>query len=138
MSHDSIIIQADEGVRPVATADITTLEVSGGRETHGLQGLLYGSAIGVGAGAIIGAVTYHKPKCDYPTFFGCSNNGLGRGANTLVGAITGGLLGLAIGGVYGVSHHTENWIVRSSGMPARVNFAPRRGGGGQLQLSMRF
>lgn len=137
-SRDSISIQADEGVRPVAIAEITTLEVSGGRETHGLQGMLYGSAIGVGAGAIIGAATYHKPKCDYPTFFGCSNNGLGRGANTLVGAITGGLIGLAVGGVYGVSHHTENWIVRSLGTPARVNFVPLRGGGGQLQLSMRF
>ncbi len=138
VSHDSISVQSEDGVRPVAIADITTLEVSGGRETHGLQGMLYGSAIGVGAGAIIGAATYHKPKCDYPTLFGCSNDGLGRGADALVGAITGGLLGLAVGGAYGIAHHTENWIVRSSGMPARVNFAPLRGGGAQVQLSMHF
>ena len=138
VSHDSISVQAEDGVRPVAIADITTLEVSGGRVTHGLQGMLYGSAIGVGAGAIIGAATYHKPKCDYPTLFGCSNDGLGRGADALVGAITGGLLGLAVGGAYGIAHHTENWIVRSSAMPARVNFTPLRGGGARVQLSMRF
>jgi len=138
VSHDTISVQSDNGVRPVAIADITTLEVSGGRGTHGLQGMLYGSAIGVGAGAIIGAATYRKPKCDYPTFFGCSNNGLGRGADALVGGITGGLLGLTIGGVYGVLHRTENWIVRSSAMPARVNFTPLRGGGASVQLSMHF
>ncbi len=138
VSHDSITIQSEDGLRPIAIGEITSVEVSGGRRTHGLQGMLYGSAIGVGAGAIIGAATYQKPKCDYATFFGCSDNGVGRGVNAFAGAITGGLLGLTIGGIYGVSHHTENWIVRSSGMPARVNVAPQRGGGAQLQLSMRF
>lgn len=43
-----------------------------------------------------------------PATIGCSNDGLGRGADALVGAITGGLLGLTLGGVYGVSHRTEN------------------------------
>ena len=134
---DSITLFSDgtDGSRPIAAVRITRLEVSAGTETHARDGMLYGSMIGAGGGALIGLASYKKPKCDVMSFFGCPDPG--RGGEALIGALVGGVLGVAVGGVYGAMHRTERWIDRPLGMPGGVSFVPSANGAG-VSVRLKF
>jgi hypothetical protein len=85
----------------VSTPNIVRLDVSSGTHTNKLKGALLGFALGAGAGAVIGSVTY-KP---------CTNcfDMFRRGGNIAVGSFAGGMIGLS-GGWYIGSRATDNWV----------------------------
>jgi hypothetical protein len=110
-TRDSLTVQSpDIGTRSVAIADITTLEVSRGVRGNGRRGMLYGTIIGLGAGAVIGGATYKKPDC--AGNFLCPE---GRGIDIFGGAVVGGLVGFAAGGFWGLTHPSERWTRRMLG-----------------------
>jgi hypothetical protein len=130
VSRDSLTVQSpDVGTRSVAIADITALDVSTGVRGNGRRGMLYGSLIGLGAGAVLGAATYKKPDCNGSYF--CPN---GPAIDITAGALVGGVVGFAVGGLWGASHPSEQWTRR---MITRVGIAPieRRPG---LMVGARF
>lgn len=130
-TRDSLTVQtADAGARTVAVANITKLEVSQGRRGNGKRGMLYGSVIGVGAGALLGAATYKKPKCAGVAYF-CP---AGSGIDVTAGALLGGVVGFAVGGIWGATHPTERWTRRSLGT---VGLAPV-GHGVMFRISAAF
>jgi hypothetical protein len=101
--------------------------------------MLYGSIIGGVSGALIAAVSYRAPKnCSNGETFFCVKPSGGRTLDAIAGLITGGVLGFAVGGIAGVSHHTERWIHRSLGSDGRVGVSPSRGGGTTVSLSVPF
>ncbi|MFL5562949.1 MAG: hypothetical protein ACJ79K_15870 [Gemmatimonadaceae bacterium] len=117
-TRDSLTVQtADAGARTVAVANISKLEVSRGRRGNGRRGMLYGSVIGIGAGALLGAATYKKPECAGVAYF-CPGN---SSADITAGGLVGGVVGLAVGGIWGATHPSERWAPRSLGA---VGLAP--------------
>ena len=117
-TRDSLTVQtADAGARTVAVANITKLEVSQGRRGNGKRGMLYGSVIGIAAGAVLGAVTYKKPECAGVAYF-CPE---GSGLDVTAGGLLGGIVGFAVGGLWGATHPSERWAPRSLGA---VGLAP--------------
>ena len=132
-------IGGPEGTQAIPLSAITRVEVSAGTETHGRRGMLYGSVIGGVAGAVIGAASYKDPgTCSSGETFFCIEPNGGRGLDTVAGFITGGLLGLAAGGIIGVTHRTERWVRRPLGSGGRVGITPVRGGGATVAVTMRF
>lgn len=136
-TSDSLQVQADGvGARTIPVRDIRSLEVSAGTTTNGRIGMLYGSAGGAVLGAIIGAVSYRAPGPCADIF--CPEPEVGRGGNALAGALAGGVLGLAAGGIWGVSHRTERWIRRSAGRGATLGVVPTGHRGTALRVSVNF
>jgi hypothetical protein len=130
VTRDSLTVQSpDVGTRSVAIADITMLEVSRGVRGNGRRGMLYGSVIGLGLGAVVGAATYKKPDCN--TTFLCP---AGPAIDITAGALVGGVVGLAVGGLWGASHPSDRWSRR---MLNDVGLAPLAHGRG-LAISARF
>ena len=130
VSRDSLTVQSpDVGTRTIAVADITTLEVSRGVRGNGKRGMVYGGLIGVGAGIAVGAATYRKPDCSGS--FLCPS---GRGLDMTAGALVGGVVGLTVGGLWGVSHPSDHWTRR---MLNDVGFSPLARGRG-VAISARF
>jgi hypothetical protein len=132
---DSVTVRtSDSASRPVAIAQITKLEVSAGKHGNGWRGTGYGTLIGIGAGAALGAATYTKSDCAGTTWF-CGDTG--RGGDALAGGILGGLLGAGIGGLWGALHPTERWVARPLGSGTRVGITPSAHGT-TLRLALRF
>ena len=133
---DTLMVQTHDATapRPVAIADITRLEVSAGTHGNGGRGMLYGTVIGAGAGAIFGAAHYRKPDCAGTSFI-CDTGG--RGADAFAGGLVGGVLGLAVGGIWGATHPSERWVPRTLGSAAHVGVIPSVRGA-TLTLSARF
>jgi hypothetical protein len=90
---------------------IASLEVSTGRHRSVAKGAGMGTLIGVGAGAILGALTYSP--CDG---LNCIVSPGSRGEATLYGGAAGGMLGLVVGSLVGLKSH-EDW--------ERVSLTPR-------------
>jgi hypothetical protein len=93
----------------VATSDITALEVSRGSHTRKAKGALWGMLIGAGAGGILGYTMYKEPKCTSQGF-GCIVwvGPDSKGSNAAFSAVGGGILGLLVGTLVGMSA-TESW-----------------------------
>lgn len=137
MQGDSLTVQTGSaGPKAVAVAEISRVEVSGGKYGNGRRGMLYGALIGTGVGAIAGAATYKKPDCAGTTWFCGSPNG-GRGADTFAGGLLGGLVGFAVGGIWGATHPGERWVPGTLGSAAHVGVRPSARGA-MLTLSARF
>ena len=103
---DTISFRADANpvTRTLAVKDISSIEISGGMETHRGRDALYGLAIGGGVGGVLGAATYKKPK---DCFILCDT----RGLDTFAGAVTGGLIGTLVGAfIVGSTDKTERWV----------------------------
>lgn len=85
----------------IGTPNIVRLDVSSGTHTRKLIGALLGFALGAGAGAVIGSVTY-KP---------CTNcfDMFRRGGNVAIGSFFGGMVGLG-GGWYIGSRPSDSWM----------------------------
>lgn len=132
---DTLMVQTGDAAapRPVAIADISKLEVSRGKHGNGRRGMLYGTLIGAGVGTIAGAASYKKPDCAGSTWF-CDT---GRGADAFAGGLVGGVIGFAIGGIWGATHSSERWVPRTLGSAAHVGVIPSMRGA-TLTLSARF
>ncbi len=130
-TRDTISFRSDANpvTRTLAVKDLTSIEISGGMETHRGRDALYGLAIGGGAGAILGAATYKKPQ---NCFIFCDT----RGFDAAAGALSGGLVGTLVGAfIVGSFDKTERWVpLRKT---ASIQIAPMHGGMG-VALSARF
>ena len=130
-THDTITFRSDANpvTRSFAVSDLTSIEISGGKETHRGRDALYGLAAGGAAGALLGAVTYKEPKSCY---WFCDT----RGSDTIAGGIAGGLAGTLIGAfIVGSYDKTERWVpLRKS---ASIRLIPAAGGA-TLAMSVRF
>lgn len=124
---DTLLLQISDVATPraVAIGDISTLEVSRGRRGNGRRGMLYGLAIGAGAGALLGAATYRKPDCAGSSL--CPSPD-GPALDIVAGGILGGVVGVGAGGLWGASHPSERWQARTLGTAPRVGFFPARRG----------
>lgn len=93
------------GAQPTPTAigtpSIVRMDVSQGAHTRKLAGGLLGLALGAGAGAIIGDVTYHPCTNCFDIF--------GRGGNVAVGSILGALVGTVTGIIVG-NRQFDTWV----------------------------
>jgi hypothetical protein len=114
VTRDTLVLRqgAARSSLPVATSDITALEISRGTYTRKAKGALWGLLIGAGAGAAIGYVSYKEPKCSDPGMFGCGFDILGpdsKESNAVIGAILGGMVGPIAGALWGM-RNTDRWV----------------------------
>jgi hypothetical protein len=96
VSPTSISVEEKDGEHTIERQDVRVVELP--RRGRRLRNTLIGGAIGVGAGAGIGAAVYRK--CSPPpgdNLFGCLD--FGRSANAAVGAAFGLVGGLVVGAV---------------------------------------
>jgi len=88
----------------IATPNIARIEVASGTHSRKAKGSLVGFLIGAGAGALIGAATYKKPK---PCGFCFIEDS--RGFDAALGGVLGGIVGVITGTVVG-SRQTDSWV----------------------------
>jgi hypothetical protein len=112
LTRDTLVLRhgPKPAFQPVATSEITALEVSSGTHTRKAKGALWGLMIGAGSGAILGYALYKEPKCR-DEVYGCIIL-LGpdsKSSNAAFSAVGGGLLGILAGTLFGM-HATETWV----------------------------
>lgn len=111
LTRDTLFLRqgANTAFQPVATSEITALEVSSGTHTRKAKGALWGLLIGAGSGAVLGYTLYKEPKCR-DEGFGCLIliGPDSKGTNAAFSAVGGGLLGMLAGTLFGM-HETETW-----------------------------
>ena len=91
----------------IATPNIARIEVASGTHSRKAKGALVGFLVGAGAGALIGAAAYKKPKpC---AGFCISPFEDSRGVDAAAGGILGGIVGAIAGAIIG-SRPTESWV----------------------------
>jgi len=90
----------------IGTPNIVGMDVAHGTHTTKLKGALMGFALGAGSGALLGAVTYKRPRCDPDVW--CIDM-FGQGGTAAVGAFLGGVSGTIVGLVIG-SRPSDNWV----------------------------
>jgi hypothetical protein len=137
---DSVALQTNslDSVRAIAISQMTKLEVSGGRHTNGRRGMGYGFVTGAAAGAIYGAATWREGRGKISLFGHSDDYRPAEGMKPESGAILGGVVGLAVGGIYGRLHTTERWVRRPLGTGALVSVMPVVHGGVALSVGMQF
>jgi hypothetical protein len=112
LTHDTLVLRqgANTAFQPVATAEITALEVSSGAHTRKAKGALWGLLIGAGSGAILGYTLYKEPRCRKEAFACIDLFGPGsKATNAALSAVGGGLLGTLAGTLFGMLT-TETWV----------------------------
>ncbi len=122
-----IRVQVDDQAAPmtISLTDVTRLEVSQGRKSNAVKGLLIGSIVGVPIGGLV-AMQFDEEGGDP-----------GPGEYFLFGAVVGGAAFGAIGAGIGALVKTERW----DDVPLdrlRVNIVPLRDGRFALGLSVEF
>lgn len=117
LSGDSLTFARDSRANTTASlglGSITSLRVSQGRSSAGgaMRSGLIGSAIGILAGGVTGAMIYTKPESCADIYCFITNGPAGSRGHTaaFVGA-AGGVAGLIVGSVYGVATGREKWQV---------------------------
>jgi hypothetical protein len=126
---DTLVVRHDDGAGAgVATAiplsSIARLQVSRGRHSKWLTGLVLGAGVGAAAGAIIGAATHDEN--DF-LFSAAGDAVLGAIVLTPVGALTGMVIGLLV--------KTERWrTVPLERVSPRVAWGPT----GRLSVGVRI
>jgi hypothetical protein len=124
IGRDTLIVRREDGAAAgVATAipfsGIAQLQVSQGRHSRWVRGMLIGAGVGAVAGAIIGAATYDEDDWLFST-----------GENAVLGALLFTPIGALTGAVIGLQVKTERW----EGVPLdRVR--PAVGGGAHGRVS---
>ena len=101
VSDAAISLQVSAGPRTIQRQDVLSVKLR--KHQHRLRNTLLGAAIGFGAGAGIGAATYHTAQpCPPTTGFGVCLNGLGdsRGLHAAFGAVIGLAGGTVVGAVW--------------------------------------
>ena len=87
----------------IATPNIARIEVASGTHSRKAKGAIFGFLVGAGAGALIGAATYKKPK---PGFYFITDT---RSFDAALGGLLGGTAGTITGAIIG-SRPTESWV----------------------------
>jgi hypothetical protein len=100
VSDTAMSLQVKAGQQTVQRQDVRSVKLM--KHQHRLRNTLLGAAIGFGAGAGIGAATYHR--CTSLAGFACIGD-VGRTANTAAGAAIGLVGGTVLGAVW-PSHKT--------------------------------
>lgn len=122
-TSDTIVFRSEANpvTRSIPVADIASIEISGGMETHRGRDAIYGLLIGGGVGAIAGALSYKKPDPNCWLF--CET----RSGDTVGGGVFFGLVGTLVGAfIVGSFDKTERWVpLRKT---AHVFLAPGSGG----------
>ena len=95
----------------------------------------YGSAIGAGFGLLF-VLANPQIHCPDPSICTTSPDKMSRGEELAGGVVGGGLLGLAVGGIYGVTRKSERWIRRPLGTTAVGASLVTRGTG--IGVRLRF
>ena len=130
-THDTITFRSDANpvTRSFAVADLTGIEVSGGKDTHRGRDALYGLVIGGAAGAAIGAASYKTPK---DCFIFCET----RRGDAVAGSLFFGTVGTLVGAFIVGSHDkTERWVPLRKTASFRITPAS---GGVALAMSAHF
>lgn len=99
---DSIVVGFGGGWQTIALTDMTSLDVSLGRQSRFFADAGIGLAVGVLAGVLVGAVGYQECR---DCMFGPAN----RTQSAALGGILLGTVGLATGAVVGVFHRPDRW-----------------------------
>ena len=101
LTRDTLVLRqgANTALQPVATSEITALDVSAGTHTRKSKGALLGFVLGAGIAAGIQAATWKK------------TNGFdfGRGGDAALMALPGGLIGAVVGMLVG-AQETDTWV----------------------------
>ena len=108
------VVRAPDDTAVVSLAAISRVDVSGGRRSNALRGAKLGALIGAGVGAALGMVAMAEDDgfIDY-------------GAEAIpAGMLGGGVLGGAVGLLFGAVTSSERWI------PATGSIAVTPGAGG--------
>lgn len=90
---------------PLKSSDITAIEVSGGTHTAKAKWAAIGIVAGAAIGAVIGSATYTPCK----NSFACIGDIGGRSGSVAVGAVAGALVGGVAGALLG-TRRQESWI----------------------------
>ena len=118
LTADTLVLRqgAPTATRAIATSDITALEVSRGTHTRKAKGALWGTLIGAGSGALLGAALYKKRKCESQEIFGCFEifGPDTRGTTAVFGGVWGALLGGVAGTLFGM-RTTDTWVPATVG-----------------------
>jgi hypothetical protein len=105
--NDSVMMRVEKFDNPIVvrSSDITVMEVSTGTHTSKLKWSAIGLLAGAGIGALIGSATYTQCKDSLRciTDIGGRSGSIALGA--VAGALTGGVAGLLLG-----SPHRESWV----------------------------
>lgn len=112
LTRDTLVLRqgVNTAFRPVATSEITALEISSGTHTRKAKGALLGLLVGAGGGAVLGYTLYREPRCRKEAFACVDIFGPGsKGANAALSAVGGGLLGALAGTLFGLLP-TETWV----------------------------
>lgn len=132
-TRDTITFRSDAFpvTRSFAVSDLSSIEISSGKETHRGRDALYGLAIGGAGGALLGVASYKKPDPQTCWFF-CET----RSGDAIAGAVLGGLTGTLVGAfIVGSRDKTERWVpLRKT---ASLKVIPGAGGA-TLAMSLRF
>lgn len=119
ITRDTLVLRraANTAFLPVATSDITGLEIARGTHTRKAKGALLGLLIGAGSGAVLGYALYKEPKCRSEGF-GCFDliGPDSKGTNAVFSGVGGGLLGSLAGLFFGM-RATETWVPGTVGAP---------------------
>jgi hypothetical protein len=112
LTRDTLVLRqgVSTALQPVATSEITALEISSGTHTRKAKGALWGLLVGAGSGAILGYALYREPRCRKEGFacvdlFGPDS----KATNAAFSAVGGGLLGTLAGTLFGMLA-TETWV----------------------------
>ena len=131
---DSIVVNVRNNSLVVGLVDLTGLEVSIGKQTQVWRSAGYGLALGVVAGALVGALTYEE--CESDQFLGCMMAPGSASESAAGGGILFGVLGFVGGSVVGFVNRTDRWV--SVALPVRASIAPARSDGVSVMLSRAF
>lgn len=133
VSNDSIRLQGGAGILDIPLASMTALDVSRGRKSNALRGLLIGSIVGAPIGAVLGGVGSHRetPTSEAPWCY--EGTAACVASHALVVGAVGGLVGLGIGAL----SKTDRW----EEVPLdqwRVSLAVPRNGRWRVGVSLVF
>lgn len=126
---DSIVVGFGGGWQTIALRDMTSLDVSMGRESRFFADAGIGLAVGVLAGGLVGAVGYQE--CT-----DCILAPANRAQSAALGAILAGTVGLVAGAIVGVFHRPDRW--RRYELPIKSTIARLPSGGIGLGISRAF
>lgn len=145
LEADSVVLRTASGARlaiPAGEVGTVVVRRPNPRE-HGLVlGLSYGAMAGGVAGTVVGA-TAIRGRFDNDCDVAPESDACDEGWGTVVGAVSGFALGAVVGGVWGTMRPGSRW--RPARLPREeaaalpsLHFAPARGGGTAVGVSLRF
>lgn len=102
----SVTIQNRKSYRTFMNESILRLDVSNGRTKKTGRGFLIGAAAGIAVGGLFGAATWSECR---GTGYSCMFHPDSRGASAQFGAITGGVIGSAMGAFVGSRTIDYHW-----------------------------